>query len=179
MLLEHDVPHQAFSQAVLSFLPKMPWSITEKVCWKEFCDFMNYCIWPTSFIWFLYVSFKNHVETLFPSSLAFSLLQNAQVMMKIIYFTKRQTFVGDRHWVIAHFPKARGSQIINHEVLLSLRNKATFYHNYCWFYRAVLHVYHQNCFLFFNNMAFFRTWKTEKTWDIWVCVVWTPQDVLI
>lgn len=31
LLLEHDVPHQAFSQAVLSFLPKMPWSITEKV----------------------------------------------------------------------------------------------------------------------------------------------------
>ncbi|XP_032409292.1 exosome complex exonuclease RRP44 [Xiphophorus hellerii] len=28
LLLEHDVPHQAFSQAVLSFLPKMPWSIT-------------------------------------------------------------------------------------------------------------------------------------------------------
>ncbi|XP_057703769.1 exosome complex exonuclease RRP44 [Corythoichthys intestinalis] len=27
LLLEHDVPHQAFSQAVLSFLPKMPWSI--------------------------------------------------------------------------------------------------------------------------------------------------------
>uniref|UniRef100_UPI003AAC6BD3 exosome complex exonuclease RRP44 n=1 Tax=Centroberyx gerrardi TaxID=166262 RepID=UPI003AAC6BD3 len=28
LLLEHDVPHQAFSQAVLSFLPKMPWTIT-------------------------------------------------------------------------------------------------------------------------------------------------------
>uniref|UniRef100_A0A3P9P409 Protein DIS3 homolog n=1 Tax=Poecilia reticulata TaxID=8081 RepID=A0A3P9P409_POERE len=28
LLLEHDVPHQAFSQAVLNFLPKMPWSIT-------------------------------------------------------------------------------------------------------------------------------------------------------
>ncbi|XP_060895956.1 exosome complex exonuclease RRP44 [Labrus mixtus] len=28
LLLEHDVPHQAFSQAVLSFLPKMPWCIT-------------------------------------------------------------------------------------------------------------------------------------------------------
>ncbi|MEQ2214828.1 hypothetical protein XENOCAPTIV_021282, partial [Xenoophorus captivus] len=28
LLLEHDVPHQAFSQAVLSFLPKMPWIIT-------------------------------------------------------------------------------------------------------------------------------------------------------
>lgn len=31
LLLEHDVPHQPFSQNVLSFLPKMPWSITEKV----------------------------------------------------------------------------------------------------------------------------------------------------
>ncbi|XP_028584207.2 exosome complex exonuclease RRP44 [Podarcis muralis] len=30
LLLEHDVPHQAFSQAVLSFLPKMPWSITDQ-----------------------------------------------------------------------------------------------------------------------------------------------------
>lgn len=31
LLLEHDVPHQPFSQGVLSFLPKMPWSITEQV----------------------------------------------------------------------------------------------------------------------------------------------------
>lgn len=31
LLLEHDVPHQPFSQAVLSFLPKMPWSITAEV----------------------------------------------------------------------------------------------------------------------------------------------------
>lgn len=31
LLLEHDVPHQAFSQAVLSFLPKMPWAITQEV----------------------------------------------------------------------------------------------------------------------------------------------------
>ncbi|KAG1933606.1 exosome complex exonuclease RRP44 [Pimephales promelas] len=30
LLLEHDVPHQPFSQAVLSFLPKMPWSISEE-----------------------------------------------------------------------------------------------------------------------------------------------------
>ncbi|XP_072850829.2 exosome complex exonuclease RRP44 isoform X2 [Pogona vitticeps] len=30
LLLEHDVPHQPFSQAVLSFLPQMPWSITEQ-----------------------------------------------------------------------------------------------------------------------------------------------------
>ncbi|XP_042661735.1 exosome complex exonuclease RRP44 [Tyto alba] len=30
LLLEHDVPHQPFSQAVLSFLPKMPWNITEQ-----------------------------------------------------------------------------------------------------------------------------------------------------
>ncbi|KAG8452257.1 hypothetical protein GDO86_004164 [Hymenochirus boettgeri] len=28
LLLEHDVPHQPFSQAVLSFLPKLPWAIT-------------------------------------------------------------------------------------------------------------------------------------------------------
>lgn len=28
LLLEHDVPHQDFSKAVLSFLPEMPWSIT-------------------------------------------------------------------------------------------------------------------------------------------------------
>lgn len=30
LLLEHDVPHQDFSQAVLSFLPQMPWAITQE-----------------------------------------------------------------------------------------------------------------------------------------------------
>ena len=30
LLLEHDVPHSAFSEAVLSFLPKLPWVITEE-----------------------------------------------------------------------------------------------------------------------------------------------------
>lgn len=32
LLLEHDVPHSNFSEAVLSYLPKMPWVITEEVC---------------------------------------------------------------------------------------------------------------------------------------------------
>lgn len=32
LLLEHDVPHSHFSDAVLSFLPKLPWIITELVC---------------------------------------------------------------------------------------------------------------------------------------------------
>lgn len=31
LLLEHDVPHSKFSDSVLSFLPKLPWVITEKV----------------------------------------------------------------------------------------------------------------------------------------------------
>ncbi|KAK0085395.1 hypothetical protein PV325_005305 [Microctonus aethiopoides] len=31
LLLEHDVPHSRFSDAVLSFLPKLPWTITELV----------------------------------------------------------------------------------------------------------------------------------------------------
>lgn len=31
LLLEHDVPHSRFSDAVLSFLPKLPWLITESV----------------------------------------------------------------------------------------------------------------------------------------------------
>lgn len=31
LLLEHDVPHSRFSDAVLSFLPKLPWTITENV----------------------------------------------------------------------------------------------------------------------------------------------------
>ncbi|CAI5654458.1 unnamed protein product [Oreochromis niloticus] len=35
LLLEHDVPHQAFSQAVLSFLPKMPWAITPEDMMKR------------------------------------------------------------------------------------------------------------------------------------------------
>lgn len=31
LLLEHDVPHSKFSEEVLSFLPKLPWTITEEV----------------------------------------------------------------------------------------------------------------------------------------------------
>lgn len=31
LLLEHDVPHSRFSDAVLSFLPKLPWLITDNV----------------------------------------------------------------------------------------------------------------------------------------------------
>lgn len=31
LLLEHDVPHSNFSEAVLSCLPKLPWVITEEV----------------------------------------------------------------------------------------------------------------------------------------------------
>ena len=31
LLLEHDVPHQPFSAAVLKNLPTMPWKITEEV----------------------------------------------------------------------------------------------------------------------------------------------------
>uniref|UniRef100_A0A1B0CGZ3 Protein DIS3 homolog n=2 Tax=Lutzomyia longipalpis TaxID=7200 RepID=A0A1B0CGZ3_LUTLO len=30
ILLEHDIPHSNFSEEVLSFLPKMPWMITDK-----------------------------------------------------------------------------------------------------------------------------------------------------
>ncbi len=32
LLLEHDVPHQAFSESVLACLPKLPWLITDEVC---------------------------------------------------------------------------------------------------------------------------------------------------
>lgn len=31
LLIEHDVPHSKFSEEVLSFLPKLPWVITEQV----------------------------------------------------------------------------------------------------------------------------------------------------
>lgn len=31
LLIEHDVPHSKFSEEVLSFLPKLPWIITEQV----------------------------------------------------------------------------------------------------------------------------------------------------
>ena len=31
LLLEHDVPHAQFSEAVLKCLPKLPWIITEEV----------------------------------------------------------------------------------------------------------------------------------------------------
>ncbi|XP_020848099.1 exosome complex exonuclease RRP44 [Phascolarctos cinereus] len=43
LLLEHDVPHQPFSRAVLSFLPKMPWSITEEDM-KNREDLRHLCI---------------------------------------------------------------------------------------------------------------------------------------
>ena len=35
LLLEHDVPHQSFSQAVLADLPRMPWVITDDECKKR------------------------------------------------------------------------------------------------------------------------------------------------
>lgn len=41
LLLEHDVPHQAFSQAVLSFLPKMPWAITPEVNHTFYGDILS------------------------------------------------------------------------------------------------------------------------------------------
>lgn len=31
LLLEHDVPHTKFSEAVLGCLPQLPWKITEEV----------------------------------------------------------------------------------------------------------------------------------------------------
>ncbi|KAK3530497.1 hypothetical protein QTP86_027777 [Hemibagrus guttatus] len=43
LLLEHDVPHQAFSQTVLSFLPKMPWSVTEEDL-KVRADLRHLCV---------------------------------------------------------------------------------------------------------------------------------------
>uniref|UniRef100_A0AAR2JIR8 Exosome complex exonuclease RRP44 n=1 Tax=Pygocentrus nattereri TaxID=42514 RepID=A0AAR2JIR8_PYGNA len=43
LLLEHDVPHQPFSQAVLSFLPKMPWGITEEDL-KVRADLRHLCV---------------------------------------------------------------------------------------------------------------------------------------
>ncbi|KAL7824490.1 hypothetical protein AOLI_G00237310 [Acnodon oligacanthus] len=43
LLLEHDVPHQPFSQAVLSFLPKMPWGITEEDL-KVRADLRQLCV---------------------------------------------------------------------------------------------------------------------------------------
>uniref|UniRef100_W5UC01 Exosome complex exonuclease RRP44 n=1 Tax=Ictalurus punctatus TaxID=7998 RepID=W5UC01_ICTPU len=43
LLLEHDVPHQSFSHAVLSFLPKMPWSITEEDL-KVRADLRHLCV---------------------------------------------------------------------------------------------------------------------------------------
>lgn len=50
LLLEHDVPHQAFSQAVLSFLPKMPWCITPEVTAK--LDQQAGCVYSSKIIVF-------------------------------------------------------------------------------------------------------------------------------
>lgn len=46
LLLEHDVPHQPFSQAVLSFLPKTPWSVTEEVKPDCIVSVKQYCFSP-------------------------------------------------------------------------------------------------------------------------------------
>lgn len=43
LLLEHDVPHLPFSQSVLSFLPKMPWGITEDDM-KNRVDLRHLCV---------------------------------------------------------------------------------------------------------------------------------------
>ncbi|KAL2087626.1 hypothetical protein ACEWY4_016454 [Coilia grayii] len=43
LLLEHDVPHLPFSQNVLSFLPKMPWTITDDVM-KNRVDLRHLCV---------------------------------------------------------------------------------------------------------------------------------------
>lgn len=39
ILLEHDVPHSKFSEEVTSFLPKLPWIITEEVQKSSMLDF--------------------------------------------------------------------------------------------------------------------------------------------
>jgi exoribonuclease R len=31
LLLEHDIPHSSFSEAVMECMPKLPWEITRKV----------------------------------------------------------------------------------------------------------------------------------------------------
>lgn len=48
LLLEHDVPHSKFSKEVLSFLPKLPWVITDEVnetsqkynCYDYNCEYL-------------------------------------------------------------------------------------------------------------------------------------------
>lgn len=53
LLLEHDVPHSKFSKEVLSFLPKLPWCITEEVHRSSqailFCFLYNFYIWFDAF----------------------------------------------------------------------------------------------------------------------------------
>ncbi|XP_012533030.1 exosome complex exonuclease RRP44 [Monomorium pharaonis] len=44
LLLEHDVPHSRFSDAVLSFLPKLPWIITEvDIAQREDLRYLDIC----------------------------------------------------------------------------------------------------------------------------------------
>jgi exosome complex exonuclease DIS3/RRP44 len=31
LLLEHDIPHSSFSEAVMECMPRLPWEITRKV----------------------------------------------------------------------------------------------------------------------------------------------------
>lgn len=43
LLLEHDVPHAKFSKEVLSFLPKLPWNITDEVAVDLYGIFTTFC----------------------------------------------------------------------------------------------------------------------------------------
>lgn len=43
ILIEHDIPHSKFSEEVLSFLPKLPWTITEQDL-KKRVDLRDYAI---------------------------------------------------------------------------------------------------------------------------------------
>lgn len=52
LLLEHDVPHSKFSEEVLSFLPKLPWSITEEVSLSHFHVSFGLCS-GSSFLLFI------------------------------------------------------------------------------------------------------------------------------
>jgi exosome complex exonuclease DIS3/RRP44 len=41
LLLEHDIPHSSFSEAVMECMPKLPWEITRKV---QFGEGFHFCL---------------------------------------------------------------------------------------------------------------------------------------
>lgn len=94
LLLEHDVPHSKFSKEVLSFLPKMPWTISKEVISILYCFKLLKLI---SFIFFHRISLNElifvtlqFVQWIRPDvqiSMMLCIADNYQMVISMLVFT--------------------------------------------------------------------------------------------